>query len=231
MASQTDFFVELDGAVDGPMSGIEVRELALQGKLTPQTRVALSRGESKLRWVPAQKVNGLFDGSGRVLPHPPITQAYLDRLPADPASADPVSADAVSADAVSADAVSADAVSADVVSADATPVESVVTGVAELAGGEAASPDNDRESLWVDTAVAAPASDLAPPGVADPPPVNPHAEFQWHYSYQGQPCGPVSHSQLLDLVRERKIDQQTLVWREGFNDWTMAAEVEGLIPT
>ena len=221
MASQTDFFVELDGAVDGPMSGIEVRELALQGKLTPQTRVALSRGESKLRWVPAQKVNGLFDGSGRVLPHPPITQAYLDRLPADPASADPVSADAVSADAVS----------ADVVSADATPVESVVTGVAELAGGEAASPDNDRESLWVDTAVAAPAPDLAPPGVADPPPVNPHAEFQWHYSYQDQPCGPVSHSQLLDLVRERKIDQQTLVWREGFNDWTMAAEVEGLIPT
>ena len=216
MASQTDFFVELDGAVDGPMSGIEVRELALQGKLTPQTRVALSRGESKLRWVPAQKVNGLFDGSGRVLPHPPITQAYLDRLPADPASADPVSADAVSAD---------------VVSADATPVESVVTGVAELAGGEAASPDNDRESLWVDTAVAAPAPDLAPPDVADPPPVNPHAEFQWHYSYQGQPCGPVSHSQLLDLVRERKIDQQTLVWREGFNDWTMAAEVEGLIPT
>ena len=206
MASQTDFFVELDGAVDGPMSGIEVRELALQGKLTPQTRVALSRGESKLRWVPAQKVNGLFDGSGRALPHPPITQAYLNRLPADPASAD-------------------------VVSADATPVESVVTGVAELAGGEAASPDNDRESLWVDTAVAAPASDLAPPGVADPPPVNPHAEFQWHYSYQGQPCGPVSHSQLLDLVRERKIDQQTLVWREGFNDWTMAAEVEGLIPT
>ena len=216
MASQTDFFVELDGAVDGPTSGIEVRELALQGKLTPQTRVALSRGESKLRWVPAQKVNGLFDGSGRVLPHPPITQAYLDRLPADPASADPVSADAVSAD---------------VVSADATPVESVVTGVAELAGGEAASPDNDRESLWVDTAVAAPAPDLAPPDVADPPPVNPHAEFQWHYSYQGQPCGPVSHSQLLDLVRERKIDQQTLVWREGFNDWTMAAEVEGLIPT
>ena len=41
MSLPQDFFVELEGAVDGPMSGIEVRELALKGKVTPETRIGL----------------------------------------------------------------------------------------------------------------------------------------------------------------------------------------------
>ena len=71
MASQNDFLVELDGVVDGSTSSIEVRELPLEGKLTPQTRVALARGEAKLHWVPARKPSGLFNAAGNALPHPP----------------------------------------------------------------------------------------------------------------------------------------------------------------
>ena len=78
MSLPQDFFVELEGAVDGPMSGIEVRELALKGKVTPETRIGLSQaGESKLRWFPARRLSGLFDAAGKPLPHPPLTQAYM----------------------------------------------------------------------------------------------------------------------------------------------------------
>ena len=53
---------------------------------------------------------------------------------------------------------------------------------------------------------------------------------RWHYSHDGQAVGPVSYDQLLAEVRTQKVSAQTLVWREGFEDWTLAAEVPGLIP-
>ena len=199
MTSQTDFFVELDGAVDGPMSGIEVRELALGGKLTPQTRIALARGEAKLRWVPARKLTGLFDAAGNALPHPPLTQAYLEQRPGEPDSAG------------------------------FSRPESVLAGSAGPAGGEVASLDSEPETPpMVVESVLAPTDSLAR-DADDQEPVNAHDAFQWHYSYEGQPFGPVSYSQLLELVAELKIDQQTLVWREGWEDWVSAGQVEGLI--
>jgi len=44
--------------------------------------------------------------------------------------------------------------------------------------------------------------------------------MNWHYVNQGQQAGPVTEEELLALVREGKISEETLVWREGLQNWT-----------
>jgi uncharacterized RDD family membrane protein YckC len=43
--------------------------------------------------------------------------------------------------------------------------------------------------------------------------------MNWHYVEQGQQAGPVSDEQFAELVRNGKIADETLVWREGMADW------------
>ncbi|HAA68778.1 MAG TPA: hypothetical protein DCE55_06555 [Planctomycetaceae bacterium] len=174
MSLPQDFFVELEGAVDGPMSGIEVRELALKGKVTPETRIGLSQaGESKLRWFPARRLSGLFDAAGKPLPHPPLTQAYMK--------------------------------------------------------GASSARDSSQESRSHQVFGGGPDA-IEPAATLEPASVSEHQTHRWHYSHDGQAVGPVSYDQLLAEIRTQKVSAQTLVWREGFEDWTLAAEVPGLIP-
>jgi uncharacterized RDD family membrane protein YckC len=44
--------------------------------------------------------------------------------------------------------------------------------------------------------------------------------MNWYYVSQGQQAGPVTQEELLALVREGKISEETLVWREGMPNWT-----------
>jgi len=44
--------------------------------------------------------------------------------------------------------------------------------------------------------------------------------MNWYYVNQGQQAGPVTQEELLALVREGKISEETLVWREGMQGWT-----------
>jgi uncharacterized RDD family membrane protein YckC len=53
--------------------------------------------------------------------------------------------------------------------------------------------------------------------------------MNWHYVNQGQQAGPVTEEELLALVRERKVSEETLVWQEGMPNWT--AFHEAGIPT
>ena len=58
------FFVQLGDKATGAMPGVELREMALAGNVTPQTNVALSKGSgAELQGVSAKRVNGLFDES------------------------------------------------------------------------------------------------------------------------------------------------------------------------
>jgi hypothetical protein len=41
----------------------------------------------------------------------------------------------------------------------------------------------------------------------------------WHYAQNGVPVGPVTDSQLADLVRWGVVRNETLVWRPGMADW------------
>jgi GYF domain 2 len=43
--------------------------------------------------------------------------------------------------------------------------------------------------------------------------------MNWFYVLDGQQNGPVSDSQLDELLRSGRINQQTLVWHEGMADW------------
>jgi len=55
------FYYRADGQVFGPMSGDELRQWALEGRVVPDTEVRL--GEEG-NWVPASRVKGLFEEGG-----------------------------------------------------------------------------------------------------------------------------------------------------------------------
>jgi hypothetical protein len=42
----------------------------------------------------------------------------------------------------------------------------------------------------------------------------------WHYEKNGERHGPVSDADISALVNNRAIDARTLVWQQGFPDWT-----------
>jgi len=44
--------------------------------------------------------------------------------------------------------------------------------------------------------------------------------MNWYYVNQGQQAGPLTQEELLALVREGKISEETLVWQEGMQNWT-----------
>ena len=69
------FYYQLDGSVIGPVTGIELRNAALAGNVTPRTLVA---NDPNGEWLLAVFVNGLFDEGGTPLPHPPETSQFLE---------------------------------------------------------------------------------------------------------------------------------------------------------
>jgi hypothetical protein len=86
---------------------------------------------------------------------------------------------------------------------------------------------HDR-ALGVDTSSAEPAqlSGSEPPAL--PGSVPAAAVPAWYYASGGQRLGPVTAAALGSLWRERRIDADTLVWRQGMTDWTPFASVQDL---
>lgn len=53
-----------------------------------------------------------------------------------------------------------------------------------------------------------------------PPPLEKSAdETEWHYALDGERHGPVSGSQIDQLITQAKITRESKVWRKGFIEW------------
>lgn len=48
----------------------------------------------------------------------------------------------------------------------------------------------------------------------------------WHYEQNGQRLGPVSNDDIRRLIHQRMIMAGTLVWKQGFTDWTPLRDTE-----
>ena len=48
---------------------------------------------------------------------------------------------------------------------------------------------------------------------------------QWYYGSQGQQNGPITESELRNLMAQGVVTQQTLVWREGLLEWKPLSSV------
>ncbi|QIE60019.1 SPFH domain-containing protein [Rasiella rasia] len=59
-----------------------------------------------------------------------------------------------------------------------------------------------------------------------PPPMP--AAVQYFYAANGQQAGPVSFEQLRTLFANRTVNKDTLVWKQGMQNWTAVSEVEEL---
>ncbi len=53
---------------------------------------------------------------------------------------------------------------------------------------------------------------------------------QWFCVVEGESRGPINFETLTQLFREGTIDGATLVWKEGFSDWTRASSIPELAP-
>ncbi len=62
---------------------------------------------------------------------------------------------------------------------------------------------------------------------AAPPPLP--QETRWHISINQQAAGPYDRKQIKALIREQKIDQNSLVWTEGMANWQAANSIDELI--
>lgn len=51
--------------------------------------------------------------------------------------------------------------------------------------------------------------------------------MEWHYAIDGQSHGPVSEQEFAQLVANRTIQPETLVWQEGMDDWLPYGRMAG----
>lgn len=51
----------------------------------------------------------------------------------------------------------------------------------------------------------------------------------WYYAQHGQKHGPVSQSELLELIRSGDVDRDNLVWTTGMEDWEPAYSISDLL--
>lgn len=58
-----------------------------------------------------------------------------------------------------------------------------------------------------------------------PPPL-PHKAREWFYVRGDEPVGPVSESELLELLRSAEVKWSALVWHEGLPEWIQASTTE-----
>ena len=52
----------------------------------------------------------------------------------------------------------------------------------------------------------------------------------WHVVVDGEQVGPLTESDIKDRLRQGKVNSDTLVWKEGFGDWTQFSAVPELTP-
>jgi predicted Zn finger-like uncharacterized protein len=65
----------------------------------------------------------------------------------------------------------------------------------------------------------------AAPSAAAPPAAD---QAVWHVVVDGEQVGPLSESEVKEKLRANQIDAETLVWKEGFADWTALSSVPEL---
>ena len=54
---------------------------------------------------------------------------------------------------------------------------------------------------------------------------------QWYYTDKnGKQAGPVSETELKDLIAQSTVTESSMVWCEGMANWTQASQVEKLLP-
>ncbi len=56
---------------------------------------------------------------------------------------------------------------------------------------------------------------------------------QWHYECNGAQLGPISETELIELFKLEKIDQSTVIWRKGLENWIELhkSELARIIPS
>ncbi|MCR9244752.1 MAG: DUF4339 domain-containing protein [bacterium] len=78
--------------------------------------------------------------------------------------------------------------------------------------------DAHDRALGMDTAEPLPPPEPEPELPPPPPPAEP-SEPMWFFAAVDKQLGPVAESQLRALREGGTIDDDTLVWREGMDDW------------
>src|SRR3954470_13764385 len=52
--------------------------------------------------------------------------------------------------------------------------------------------------------------------------------FEWYYTRNKEPCGPVNSTQLKELAAQGELLPSDLVWKDGMSEWVAAATLKSL---
>ena len=52
--------------------------------------------------------------------------------------------------------------------------------------------------------------------------------FEWYYTRNKEPCGPVNSTQLKELAAQGELLPTDLVWKDGMSEWVSAATLKSL---
>jgi hypothetical protein len=56
------------------------------------------------------------------------------------------------------------------------------------------------------------------------------SDSQWYYAIDQQQFGPVPQEKIIELLQRGNLNSQNYLWREGFEDWKRAGEIEIFLP-
>lgn len=90
------------------------------------------------------------------------------------------------------------------------------------------APTEDAKAKATPQATAQPASMPTLNGQPQNPPGVSFAK-EWHYAIGTVQMGPVSTSELIELIRHRSLARDNIVWKEGMPQWTQAGYVPELV--
>ena len=91
---------------------------------------------------------------------------------------------------------------------------------AEALFAEAVAGGNDRAAEWL----ASVREELSGPIPEAPP------GPRYHFAENGAPTGPMTLDELAQAIADARLDETTLVWREGMADWAPARSLEEVAP-
>ena len=107
----------------------------------------------------------------------------------------------------------------------------VVRVGADGAASGASAADRPRTTGSHAAASSAAAADKArPSGARAAVPAPAPEQAVWHVVVDGEQVGPLTESEIKDRLRQGKVNSDTLVWKEGFGDWTQFSAVPELTP-
>ncbi|MFP4029150.1 MAG: GYF domain-containing protein [Candidatus Brocadiia bacterium] len=213
-----EWYIDQDGLTVGPVTLEYLESLAEGGGLAPDQEV---KDPETGEWVPASSVESLE----QILAETAARSAEEVEAPEqEPEAAEeiatetpPAETETIPAEEVSdeeAEAAEQEPEAAEEIAAETPPAETETIPAEEVSDEEAEAPEKEAEA--VEEVAAAPAEEEVAEAAA----------AEWYVAVDGEEYGPYDVPEMEEMLQEGRINAETPVWKESFEEWSTVGEVD-----